>query len=143
MDLRPSLPLRSPLSSLDNHQRRGNQDDIGALFSPGGRRTRRAASLKIRTHFEDDEESMGASHENHSRTDNAENKVSVAHKPNAKGGSKKCPPAKKRKKKIKKHTVIGRWEPGERFAFLRGLRIHGKGNWKKIGESIPTRYAWN
>ena len=52
--------------------------------------------------------------------------------------TKKCK-SKSSKPKPKKHTSIGRWETWERFAFLRGLRLHGKGHWKTIGESIPTR----
>eukprot|EP00536_Pseudo-nitzschia_multiseries_P019250 jgi/Psemu1/59685/gm1.59685_g len=46
---------------------------------------------------------------------------------------------KKFKSKPTKRTSIGRWETWERFEFLRGLRKHGRGHWKKIGESIPTR----
>lgn len=34
---------------------------------------------------------------------------------------------------------IGRWETWERMAFLRSVRVHGRGNWKAIAEDIPTR----
>jgi hypothetical protein len=34
---------------------------------------------------------------------------------------------------------IGRWEKWEHKAFLEGLKIHGKGNWKLISTMIPTR----
>eukprot|EP00980_Cylindrotheca_fusiformis_P010613 scaffold2362_cov109-Cylindrotheca_fusiformis.AAC.4 len=33
----------------------------------------------------------------------------------------------------------GRWEEYEKLAFLRGLRLYGRGNWKAIGSLIPTR----
>ena len=33
----------------------------------------------------------------------------------------------------------GRWETRERLYFLQGLRLYGKGRWKKISELISTR----
>jgi hypothetical protein len=36
-------------------------------------------------------------------------------------------------------TRHGRWLKEERLAFLRGLRVYGKGNWKQIATLIPTR----
>jgi hypothetical protein len=41
----------------------------------------------------------------------------------------------------KQQHKTGRWTQGERFAFLQGLRIHGRGKWKKISRTIPTRYG--
>lgn len=35
----------------------------------------------------------------------------------------------------------GRWETRERLAFLRGLRLYGRGNWKQISKMISTRYV--
>ena len=35
----------------------------------------------------------------------------------------------------------GRWEKWEHLEFLRGLRRIGRGHWKQIGETIPTRYG--
>lgn len=35
----------------------------------------------------------------------------------------------------------GRWTEWEKLAFLKGLRLHGRGNWKKISSMIPTRYV--
>jgi hypothetical protein len=40
---------------------------------------------------------------------------------------------------VKDKTKVGRWEQWERFAFLRGLRMYGRGKWKKISKLIPTR----
>jgi Myb-like DNA-binding domain len=56
-------------------------------------------------------------------------------------------PSKKRRstvtssKKPPKRPKIGRWEKWEQIAFLQGLREHGRGHWKTIAESIPTRYG--
>lgn len=44
-------------------------------------------------------------------------------------------------KKKAKSVKIGRWEKWEQIAFLQGLREHGRGRWKIIAESIPTRYV--
>ena len=76
-----------------------------------------------------------------------ESVVHAIQKPKIKAGPKKNSAVvpsnaacKKRKKaKPKKGATTGRWETWERFEFLRGLRRHGRGNWKTIGESIPTR----
>lgn len=38
-----------------------------------------------------------------------------------------------------KPVTTGRWEQHERHAFLQGLRLHGKGKWKAIGNFVPTR----
>jgi hypothetical protein len=38
-----------------------------------------------------------------------------------------------------KKKNVGRWFQHERRAFLSGLRIHGRGKWKKISKMIPTR----
>jgi hypothetical protein len=35
----------------------------------------------------------------------------------------------------------GRWTEWEKLAFLKGLRLYGRGNWKKISDMIPTRYV--
>ena len=42
-------------------------------------------------------------------------------------------------KKKTKRPVTGRWEQWEHIEFLKGLREKGRGNWKVIAESIPTR----
>lgn len=156
MDLRPSISLRSPLSRLNsNMQRQRDRDHIGTLFSPGGGTTTRASSRKLRAlfddHADDDEKAISAAvfasaggddGENDSRTEAVvENPIGVASKPKKKAGRKAASAPKKAKLKPKKRTSIGRWETWERLEFLRGLRRHGKGRWKKIGESIPTRYA--
>lgn len=155
MDLRPSLPVRSPLARLNsNHQRQRDQNHSNRLFSPGGGRTTRAVSRKFRKLFEDHEDeprgiikiasspifaTSSGDRGSDSRTDVGENRIVVASKPKKKAGPKNAT-AKKTKSKLKKETSVGRWEDWERFEFLRGLRLHGRGNWKKIGESIPTRY---
>ena len=155
MDLRPSRPLRSPLARLNSNQlRQRDRDHISTLFSPGGGRTTRAASRKIRNLFEVNEDDKIASSirsmatatssqggGGDSGTDAVENATDVAAKPKYKTGLKHSAVSKKKKSKVKKRTSIGRWESWERFEFLRGLRRHGRGHWKKIGESIPTRYA--
>jgi hypothetical protein len=156
MDLRPSLPFRSPLARLNsNQQRQRDQNHTNTLFSPGGRRNTRAASRKLRKLFEDPEDeprgpikiasstilaTSSGDGGSDSRTDVGENRIVVASKPNHKAGLKNAATSKKIKLKLKKQTSVGRWETWERFEFLRGLRRHGRGNWKKIGESIPTRY---
>ena len=35
----------------------------------------------------------------------------------------------------------GRWEIEEKKAFLKGLRIYGRGKWKAIAKLIPQRYV--
>ena len=155
MDLRPSLPFRSPLARLNsNHQRQRDQNYSNRLFSSGEGRTTRAVSRKLRRLFEDPEDELrspikiasspifatsSGDRGSDSRTDVGENRIVVASKPKKKAGPKSAA-FKKRKSKLKKSTSVGRWEDWERFEFLRGLRRHGRGNWKKIGESIPTRY---
>ena len=154
MDLRSSLPLvRSPLIRLNsNQQRQHDRKKIDVQFSPQGGRTTRATTRKIRKLFEDNDENKAAScaistTSNGSgidpSTDVNENQIDVAQGSNTEAGPKETAPPKKRKTKPKKRTSIGRWETWEKFAFLRGLRRHGRGHWKKIGESIPTRYEWN
>lgn len=44
-------------------------------------------------------------------------------------------PNKKKKLVVKR----GRWQREESITFLKGLRLHGKGKWKEIAKSIPTR----
>lgn len=48
-----------------------------------------------------------------------------------------------RRSNKKKKLVVktGRWEKKESIAFLKGFRLHGKGKWKQIAKSIPTRYV--
>ena len=41
--------------------------------------------------------------------------------------------------KKKMRPTIGRWEQWEHLEFLKGLQEHGRGHWKVIAESIPTR----
>ena len=38
-------------------------------------------------------------------------------------------------------VTTGRWEQYERHASHVGLRLHGKGKWKAIGNFVPTRYV--
>ena len=54
-------------------------------------------------------------------------------------GTKRC--SKKKKSKKEKNTVVkrGRWEVGEKKAFLRGLLTYGRGKWKAISKLIPQR----
>jgi hypothetical protein len=33
----------------------------------------------------------------------------------------------------------GRWSPDEKLLFLHGLKVFGKGRWKKIRTFLPTR----
>ncbi|KAI2501091.1 hypothetical protein MHU86_13382 [Fragilaria crotonensis] len=33
----------------------------------------------------------------------------------------------------------GRWTPDEKLLFLHGLKLHGRGRWKKIRYYLPTR----
>jgi Myb-like DNA-binding domain len=33
----------------------------------------------------------------------------------------------------------GRWTPEEKLLFLHGLRLYGRGRWKKIRQFLPTR----
>jgi hypothetical protein len=54
--------------------------------------------------------------------------------------SKKQSTKRKIKKKMKK-VKIGRWEKWEQIKFLEGLRLYGRGHWKKIADTIPTRYV--
>ncbi len=35
----------------------------------------------------------------------------------------------------------GRWTPDEKLLFLHGLKLHGRGRWKKIRQFLPTRYV--
>lgn len=35
----------------------------------------------------------------------------------------------------------GRWTPDEKLLFLHGLKLHGRGRWKKIRYYLPTRYV--
>lgn len=35
----------------------------------------------------------------------------------------------------------GRWSPEEKLLFLHGLKLYGRGNWKKIRAFLPLRYV--
>jgi Myb-like DNA-binding domain len=35
----------------------------------------------------------------------------------------------------------GRWTPDEKLLFLHGLKLHGRGRWKRIRQFLPTRYV--
>ena len=155
MDLRPSPPHRSPLASMDdNQQNQRNQIDI-SFFSPGGRTTR-AVSRKLRKIFQegDDEAAKNPRKVSSSKAfptpidenggKNADG-IEVINRPTKSDEqetlSNVSTASKSKKLKSKTGTSVGRWETWERFEFLRGLRRHGKGRWKTIGESIPTRYV--
>jgi len=58
----------------------------------------------------------------------------------ASGALKRSKRAKKPTKNRSSRNKVGRWEKWEHEAFLQGLKIHGKGNWKLISKMIPTRY---
>ena len=166
MDIRPSLPLRSPLARLNSNRQR-DQDEIDTtLFSPGGGTTTCAGSRKLRKLFERLEEdeprntihiassstfatsssggadsrtnSSGSGSGSDSKTNTWENRIERKKKAVPKKIKSKSK-SKSKSKLPKKRTSIGRWEIWERFEFLRGLRCHGKGHWKKIGERIPSR----
>lgn len=159
------LSLRSPLARLNE-----NGEENVAQYSASGGRTTRAISRKLRRLFdengsdenenENDEYKNCAENENplldgcfatseKNIGDDSSNRMAYDRKKNTTTTMAQTPTTaltttttkKKTKSKATKRTSIGRWETWERFEFLRGLRKHGKGNWKKIGESIPTRYV--
>ena len=44
-----------------------------------------------------------------------------------------------RRRKAQAGPKFGRWEKREKLAFLQGLRLFGRGKWKRIGDNIPSR----
>lgn len=152
MDLRSSRSLRSPLESLSSNQRNNrDRENVDPIFSLNEGRTTRSASRKVRTLVESEDrnenlscdsssESNDADDRADSGTEATENQVHVSRNRKNIVGAKRLVPTKKKKLKMKNRTSIGRWERWEKFEFLRGLRRHGEGKWKKIGENIPTRY---
>jgi len=143
MNLRPSIQFRSPLARLKtkDDEKRVNFDP-DPLLSPTGGRTTRAASRKLRKLFENSGNDDDVTEDGGRGDKNSRSNDEYEDEPETKTISKKQRKKKETKKKdSKKSTSIGRWEPWEHLEFLRGLRVHGRGRWKKIGEKIPTRYV--
>ena len=159
-----SSPLRSPLAILDDnrHQQQQQQQQSPPYlqFSNGAGATTRAVSRKLRRLFEYDDKNSTPS----MKSAVANNRPDAVTDEDRDHGSTIADPSRtttttatKKKKSTKKKTVVsgrkssknkkqqptarGRWQTWERFEFLKGLRRHGRGHWKIIGESIPTRYV--
>lgn len=152
MDLRPCRSHRSPLARLTgNQQNQPNRQKNDPISTANGGRTTRSTTRKVRKRLKIEEGNENLSRQNSATSDDADdsvdsethvvkNRIRISKK---KAEPKLSVPPKKKKFKMKKRTSVGRWEPWEKLEFLRGLRRHGKGHWKKIGEAIPTRYEQN
>ena len=152
MDVRPSRSHRSPLARLtgnQQNQRNRKKNDPDSMVNGG--RTTRSTSRKVRKRLKIEEGNENLSRQNSATSDDAddcvdsethvfENRIRISRKEKKNAEPKLSVSSKKKKLKMKKRTSVGRWEPWEKLEFLRGLRRHGKGHWKKIGEAIPTRY---
>jgi hypothetical protein len=45
----------------------------------------------------------------------------------------------RQRRRVVKKSIVGHWYPWERYEFLRLMKVHGRGKWKLISESLPLR----